>query len=71
MKRQHVDSSALHSIGYDDEAHILELEFNDHGGIWQYLALPPAVYKKFRRAKSLGRFFVKQIKGKFTEKRID
>jgi hypothetical protein len=70
MKRQYVDSSALQSIGYDAGTQTLELEFRDNGGIWQYFALPPAFYKRFIKATSLGRFFVKKIKGKFTERQV-
>ncbi|RCH54342.1 KTSC domain-containing protein [Mucilaginibacter hurinus] len=71
MKRRTVQSSALQSVGYDAEKETLELEFRDNGGVWQYLALPPAVYKQFIRAASLGRFFVKKIKGKFKEQKVD
>ncbi|RVU02030.1 KTSC domain-containing protein [Mucilaginibacter limnophilus] len=70
MKREPVQSSALQSIGYDKQHKILELEFRDNGGVWQYLKLPPAFYKKFRQAESLGRFFVKKIKGKYEEVRV-
>ncbi|MEO6148701.1 MAG: KTSC domain-containing protein [Mucilaginibacter sp.] len=71
MKRHHVDSSALQSIGYDAEQQTLELEFRDNGGVWQYFGLPPSVYKRFIQAESLGRFFVKKIKGKFSEQKVD
>ncbi|RYY36282.1 MAG: KTSC domain-containing protein [Sphingobacteriaceae bacterium] len=71
MKREHVESSALESIGYEAKTQTLELEFRENGGVWQYLKLSPTFYKKFRQANSLGRFFVKKIKGKFEEVRVD
>jgi len=71
MKRHHVESSALESVGYDRERKILELEFRDNGGVWQYLNLPPSVYNKFNRAKSRGKFFVTKIKGKYPEEKIE
>jgi hypothetical protein len=71
MKRQHVESSALESVGYDPDKKILELEFMDNGGVWQYYQLPTTVYKKFRNSESLGRYFVKKIKGKYPEKKVD
>jgi hypothetical protein len=71
MKRLPVNSSALASIGYDPVEKILELEFRDHGGVWQYYSFPPATFKKFARADSLGRFFVKKIKGKYREQKIN
>lgn len=71
MKRQHVESAALESVGYDPDKKILELEFTDNGGVWQYYQLPTTVYKKFRNADSLGRYFVKEIKGRYEEKKVD
>lgn len=70
MKRQHVQSSALESIGYDPEKKILELEFRGNGGVWQYFRLPTAVYNKFIHADSLGNYFVTKIKGKYREMKV-
>jgi hypothetical protein len=71
MRRQPVKSSALQSIGYDAENHILELEFRDNGGVWQYFNFKPAAYKKFMNAESLGNFFVTRIKGKYDEEKVE
>jgi KTSC domain len=70
MKRQHVQSSALQSVGYDPENKILELEFSDSGGVWQYFKLPAEVYNKFIHAPSLGNYFVTKIKGKYREMKV-
>nr|WP_294941538.1 KTSC domain-containing protein [uncultured Mucilaginibacter sp.] len=70
MHRQPVQSSALQSIGYDEETHTLELEFHENSGIWQYSHFKPAALKKFLNSESLGNFFVAQIKGKYKEKRV-
>ncbi|MCO5934096.1 KTSC domain-containing protein [Mucilaginibacter sp. RB4R14] len=50
MRRHKVKSTALQSIGYNREQHILELEFRDNGGVWQYFNFKPAAYKKFIKA---------------------
>ena len=71
MRRRTVKSSALQSIGYDAEKHILELEFRDNGGVWQYANFKPAAYKKFVNSDSLGHFFVTRIKGKYPEEKIE
>jgi hypothetical protein len=71
MKRHHVQSSALQSVGYDPEEKILELEFRDSGGVWQYFKLPAAVYNRFIHASSLGHYFVTKIKGKYREMKVD
>ncbi|WDF76673.1 KTSC domain-containing protein [Mucilaginibacter sp. AW1-7] len=70
MQRQSVQSSALNSAGYDPSSKILELEFRDSGGVWQYFGVSNASFKKFMGAESLGHFFVTQIKGKYPEIRI-
>jgi hypothetical protein len=71
MKRHHVRSSALQSVGYDPERKMLELEFRDNGGVWQYFDLPVPVYNKFIQADSLGNFFVTRIKGKYREEKVE
>jgi hypothetical protein len=70
MHRQPVQSTALQSIGYDAKAKILELEFRDNGGVWQYFGFTPSAYKKFIQSASLGNFFVTKVKGKYPELKI-
>jgi len=71
MRRRVVNSSALQSIGYDTKKHILELEFREHGDVWQYFNFKPAAYKKFINSPSLGHFFVTRIKGKYPEEKVE
>lgn len=70
MQRRTVQSSALSSVGYDADARILELEFRENGGVWQYFGFPLATYKKFITAESLGNFFATRIKGKYPELKV-
>ncbi|MBK0380548.1 KTSC domain-containing protein [Mucilaginibacter segetis] len=70
MHRKTVESTALKSIGYDAEKHVLELEFRESGDVWQYLNVKPAVYKKMMESESLGSFFVNKVKGVFDENKI-
>lgn len=70
MQRQVVHSSALSSAGYDVNSKILELEFRESGGIWQYFGFSKRSFTKFMNAESLGSFFVTRIKGKYPELRI-
>jgi hypothetical protein len=70
MKRQQVQSSALQSVGYDAENKILELEFRESGGVWQYFKFPASGYSKFIHASSLGNYFVTKIKGKYREMKV-
>ncbi|QEM12065.1 KTSC domain-containing protein [Mucilaginibacter rubeus] len=70
MQRRPVQSSALSSVGYDPDARILELEFRENGGVWQYFGFPSATFKKFINAESLGNFFATRIKGKYPELKV-
>jgi hypothetical protein len=70
MHRQKVQSSALESVGYDSEKKVLELEFKEHSGVWQYYNFQPAVFKRFISSDSLGKFFVTKIKGNYPEEKV-
>lgn len=70
MQRRTVQSSALSSVGYDPDARILELEFRENGGVWQYFGFPLSAYNKFISSDSLGHFFVTRIKGKYPELKV-
>lgn len=70
MKRHYVQSTALQSVGYDADNKILELEFRENGGIWQYFELPKSAYRKFINSESLGHYFVTKIKGKYREMKV-
>ena len=53
MKRQPVTSSNLASVGYDDAAQTLEVEFLD-GSIYQYFGVPSAAHSALLGAESVG-----------------
>jgi len=69
MQRHPVHSSVLNSAGYDPARRILELEFKE-GETWDYFNVSQSAYKKLITSDSIGRFFVKSIKGKYPELRI-
>ena len=71
MERKEVDSSNLASIGYDPSNKILEVEFRDSGSVYQYYDVPQDIYDKLENASSIGKFFYKEIRGKFRDKKID
>jgi hypothetical protein len=63
MNRIRVQSSNIVSVGYDEKSKVLEIEFDN--GIYQYFDVPQDVYEDFMNAPSLGKFFHKEIKGKY------
>jgi len=64
MIREAVISSNIHSVGYDDEAQILEIEFHS-GGIYQYYSVPRTIYGGLMNASSHGKYFHAYIKDVF------
>lgn len=69
MNRQPVDSSNLKSVGYDDDRHLLEIEFAS-GAIYDYNGVSNEIYDQLMRASSLGSFFHRSIKDKYPCVRI-
>lgn len=69
MRRQAVNSSNLHSVGYDHETSTLEIEF--HGGrIYQYSNVPTQVYKGLMTTGSHGRYFHQRIREVYPYRKI-
>jgi hypothetical protein len=64
MDRKPVSSSSLRSVGYDEAAHVLDLEFHN-GRVYRYRSVPAAVHRLLLLAPSLGQFVNQQIKPRF------
>jgi len=61
MKRKHVDSSGIQTVGYDPVKKILEVEFvGNH--VYRYLNVPEVLYMRLMRAASKGNFFNTKIR---------
>ena len=69
MDRTAVSSSNLASVGYDASTETLEIEFND-GGVYQYDSVPQSEYDGLMSASSHGKYFHRNIKGRYRYKRI-
>lgn len=55
MNRMPVNSSNIHSVGYDRESQTLEVAFSGSGGIYQYADVRPDEYAALLAAESKGR----------------
>ncbi len=64
MQRFPVESSSIHSIGYDPATAILELEFHA-GAVYQYFMVPPSTFEALRSAPSIGAFVNRHIRPRF------
>lgn len=61
---QQVQSTDLRAVRYDDDALVLEIEFNS-GGVYQYLDVPPSVFAELMGAESKGKYFHANIKDNY------
>ena len=76
MQRQNVDSSNLHSVGYDPDAHVLEVAFKDFKtgnvrAVWQYLNVPKHVFDDLLTAPSVGKWFNEHVKSVFESHKVE
>jgi hypothetical protein len=58
-------SSAIASLGYDPKREMLEVEFRS-GNVYRYLDVPEEIFQDLLQAKSKGRYFGENIRGRFT-----
>ena len=63
IERTPVRSSALGSVGYDQEQRVLEIEFTN-GAVYQYFDVPAEVHRGLMAAESHGRYFNQQVRDK-------
>jgi hypothetical protein len=65
VRRKRVASSSLVSVGYDARLELLEVEFVG-GAVYQYEGVPPERHRNLLRAVSLGRYFNRHIRERYT-----
>ncbi len=61
MKREPVESQALHSVGYDPESRVLEVEF-ESGAVYRYFDVPVSLYAGLMKAASHGEYFARHVR---------
>lgn len=66
IERLPVDSSNLKSIGYSADRQVLAIEFASSGLVLHYDNVPLDVFERLGAAESRGRFYAKEIKGKYS-----
>ena len=69
MRRAHVKSASLHSVGYDPRRHLLEVEFRQ-GRIYRYFEVPPAAHRDLLNARSIGAYFNRHVKPAYRCRRV-
>ena len=69
MVNNMVLSREIEWIGYERSLSMLQVEFIA-GPIYQYTDVPENVYERFLNAKSYGRFFDEEIKGRYSYRKV-
>lgn len=69
MNRLTVESTTLHTIAYDVDRQILQLEFRDRT-IYHYYDVPAEEYQNLVDARSKGGHFNRNIRGHYVHARI-
>jgi hypothetical protein len=64
VKRHHVNSSAIRSVGYDPAAHALEVRYIS-GDLYRYFDVPPQVAALLEQSPSKGQFVNWVVKQNF------
>ncbi len=70
MKREPVESSALKSIGYNEDKQILEVELLETRKVYKYFEVPLDVYLDFLDAHSLGKYYSMNVREKYDYKEV-
>ena len=65
IARLPVDSSALLSVGYSKDQHILEVEFRKEGLIYRYLDVPENIFHELLDAPSKANYYNSNIRGHY------
>ncbi len=69
IKYEKINSSNISHAGYDNDSMTLWIKFVD-SGTYQYFDVPFEVYNGLLSAPSAGKYFFKEIRGKYSYEQI-
>ena len=61
IRRHHVQSTALRTMGYDEDEWVLQVEFSN-GKLYNYFRVPPREFEALKIALSKGEYINREIK---------
>ena len=70
MYRRPVESNLIRSVGYDLPSSVLEIEFVDGKGLYEYYDVPLSVYSRLMAAESVGAYFNEHIRDLYAYEKI-
>jgi len=68
---QPVESSLIAKAGYDAATQVLSIQMVNSSDVYNYQAVPQAVYDSFLAAESKGAFYVQSIKGQYENEKSE
>jgi len=69
--RRPVESRLIRSIGYDLPSSVLEVEFADDKGLYEYYDVPLSVYSRLMAADSIGAYFNEHVRDLYVCEKLD
>lgn len=69
MDRKKVNSSRIRSVGYDERAQVLEIQFTN-GEVLQYLRVSHETYRRLMAAPNAAAYFDDNIAEDYTSRRV-
>lgn len=69
MERKKVSSSSIRSVGYDERARLLEVEFSD-GRVTQYSGVSAEIHRRMMSTPSIVSYFRDNVEESFAAKRV-
>ena len=69
MERKRVNSSKIRSVGYDERAQTLEIEFTN-GEVLQYLRVSHETHRRLMAAPNVAAYFEDNIAEDYTSRRV-
>lgn len=70
MNMTPVESSQIHSVGYDPESKRLHVKFHS-GGTYEYHGVEPATHDGLMKADSVGKFFHANVRNVHAHKKLE
>ena len=64
MDRIKVTSQMIRSVGYDKAGRVLEVEFSN-ASVYQYKGVEESVHRDMMRGKSIGQYFIANVKNRY------
>jgi hypothetical protein len=76
-----VESSNIHSAGYDPETRVMRVRFHDYthkgngvvqpGRVYEHLDVSPEDYAAFMAAESKGAHYARHVRGTFEHRKVE